>query len=54
MKAHNDDTVDVRHCWFVGFGVGLVGQTTFLGGGREEKEFQRLHDAIVPYIAENL
>ena len=25
-----------------------------LGGGRKEKEVNRLHKAIVPYIAENL
>ena len=37
-KAHDNDTVDVRHFGFFGFGVGLVGSMTFLGGEREEKE----------------
>ena len=33
---------------------GLGGLGNVLGGGRKEKEVNRLHEAIVPYIAENL
>ena len=44
--------LDILGFWFWG-GFGRL-DDIFLGGGREEKEFQRLRDAIVPYIAENL
>ena len=33
---------------------GLGGLGDILGGGRKEKEVNRLCEAIVPYIAENL
>ena len=50
VQARDDDTVDVGHCDWVGFGrfcdVGVVRE--------KEKEVNRLCNVIVPYITENL
>ena len=35
-------------------GLGLIGSATFWVVGVKKKNLNRLHDAIVPYIAENL
>ena len=50
VEARDDESLDVGHfgirwAWWLG---------DILGGGRKEKEVNRLHEVIVPYIAENL
>ena len=49
-EARDNESLDVGHggigwVWWLG---------DVLGGGRKEKEVNRLHKAIVPYITENL
>ena len=49
-EARDDESLDVGH-----FGIGWAWWLgDVLGGGRKEKEVNRLHKAIVPYITENL
>ena len=49
-EVQDDESLDVGH-----FGIGWawwIGDV--LGGGRKEREVNRLREAIVPYIAKNL
>ena len=49
-EVQDDESLDVGH-----FGIGWAWWLgDILGGGRKEKEVNRLCEAIVPYIAENL
>ena len=50
VEARDNESLDVGH-----FGIGWAWWLgDILGGGRKEKEVNRLHKAIVPYITENL
>ena len=43
-----------RYTFDIMIGLGLVGSVMFWAVGVKKKNFNRLHDVIVPYIAENL
>ena len=51
-EAHDNEMVDVRHILLVWNGFG--GFDNIWSGGSEEKEVNRLHNVIMPYITEHL